>query len=57
MGELAGEKHCACVSCEDESSNDDISDSDVGDRRKFLWPSSRENVTLLHAINKGIHAV
>ena len=36
MGELAGEKHCACESCEDDSSNDDISDSDVGDRREFL---------------------
>ena len=39
MGELAGEKHCACKSCEDDSSNDDSSDSDVGDRRKFLWAS------------------
>ena len=56
MGELAGEKHCACESCEDDSSNDD-SDSDVGDRRKFLWPSLRENITLLHANNKGISAV
>ena len=35
-GELAGEKHCACKSCEDDSSNDEISDSDVGDRREFL---------------------
>ena len=56
MGELAGEKHCACKSCEDDSSNDDISDSDVGDRRELLWPSSRENMTLVHA-NKGIHAI
>ena len=40
MGELAGEKHCACDSCQDDSSNDDISDSDVGDRRELLWPSS-----------------
>ena len=45
MGELAGEKHCACEACEDDSSNDDSSDSDVGDRRKFLWPSLRENMT------------
>ena len=45
MGELAGEKHCACDSCEDDNSNDDISDSNAGDRREFLWPSSRENMT------------
>ena len=36
MGELAGEKHCACESCEDNSSNDDDIASDVGDRREFL---------------------
>ena len=34
-GELAGEKHCDCKLCEDDSSDDD-SDSDVGDRREFL---------------------
>ena len=34
-GELAGEKHCDCKFCEDDSSDDD-SDSDVGDRREFL---------------------
>ena len=35
VGELAGEKHCDCKSCEEDSSNGD-SDSDVGDRREFL---------------------
>ena len=58
MGELlAGEKHCACESCEDNSSNGDSSDSGAGDRREFLWSSSRKNLSLLHANNKSIHAV
>ena len=47
MGELAGEKHCDCKSCEDDSSNDDSSAIDVGDRREFLWASPRDNITLL----------
>ena len=35
MGQLAGEKHCDCKSCEAGSSDDD-SGNDVGDRREFL---------------------